>query len=125
VSRSRSFKNAEEMKQRIYDYFKWASDNSKTLTIGRLALYLGMGREEVVNYSGEGKYAENLNYAKDVILADMEERLASGNGSTNGITFLIKNNFGYKDKKDVDHTGHITHEAFMNKMLEKAETIDV
>lgn len=40
----------EELKEKINEYFKWADDNKKHITVGGLAWWLNCNRDTLLNY---------------------------------------------------------------------------
>jgi hypothetical protein len=73
-------------------------------TISGLCVYAGISRSEFRKLEEEGDaiVREEIKKAKTVIEAYLEERLFEGN--VVGIIFMLKNNFGWKDKTEQDIT---------------------
>jgi hypothetical protein len=69
-------------------------------TLSGLAVHLNCDRDTLLNYSHKEEYFGTIKRAKDRCLADSEERLFTH--FTPGIIFNLKNNFGWKDKIEVD-----------------------
>jgi len=73
-----------------------------TPSISGLAYTLGMSTEAFRNYEQKGGFLATVKRAKQRVEMSLEQRLA-GNAVTGSI-FSLKNNFGWKDKTEVDNT---------------------
>lgn len=80
-------------------------------TLSGLANFLGMTRQTLYNYSKNEEYQDVIAEAKSLIEQYNEEMLMSGQ-ATNAIKFSLINNFGWKEKSEVDSNINI------NKKLE-------
>ena len=74
----------------------------KKYTIAGLARWLDCDRRTLVDYTEREEYLPTLKRAKLRIEEQLEEALY-GNSVT-GIIFNLKNNYGWKDEKNLDHT---------------------
>lgn len=108
VSKNRKYKNAEEMKVVIDDYFNMCNDNRRPYTVSGLARHLGLTRKTLLEYQNkyEGEYAELIEDAKTRIEEFVESCLFK-NGIATGTIFNLKNNFGWNDKQEVEHSGDV------------------
>lgn len=77
----------------------------KPYTVTGLAVYLDTTRETLMDYEKNrgGKFSDAIKKAKLAIYADTEEALFT-KGSATGAIFSLKNNYGWKDKKETDLT---------------------
>lgn len=79
----------------------------KPYTVAGLAVYLDCSEETLLNYEKEKtnrkEFFGTIKRAKDKIYAYKAEYLYSGKNPT-GAIFDLKNNYGYADKQEVDHT---------------------
>lgn len=75
----------------------------KPYTITGLAVFLDTSRETLLNYESKGEFFDTIKKAKEKIYAYAEEFLYSGKNPT-GAIFNLKNNWGWQDKTEVDHT---------------------
>ncbi|MCK5027759.1 MAG: hypothetical protein KAS07_05060 [Candidatus Pacebacteria bacterium] len=75
----------------------------KPYTITGLAVYLDTSRETLMNYSRKKKFFDTIKAAKDRCHGYAEEYLFSGK-SPAGAIFNLKNNYGWRDKTELDHT---------------------
>lgn len=80
---------------------------SKPYTVAGLAVFLNCSEETLLNYEKEEgnrkEFFGTIKKAKDRIYAYKQEYLYSGRNPT-GAIFDLKNNYGWKDKSEVDHT---------------------
>lgn len=122
------FKTVDEMQEKIDDYFdscegtalldkddnpvfnKWGMPviiNQKPLTVTGLALYLGFnGRQSLLNYQFKQEFVDAILRAKARVEEYNECRLYDKDGC-NGAKFSLVNNFGWENKKEVEHSGEI------------------
>ena len=73
----------------------------RPLTIGGLAVSIGMCRESLLNYEKKEEFYAIIKEAKDIVHAWAEERLFAG-GQVAGCIFNLKNNYGWVDKQELD-----------------------
>ncbi len=76
------------------------------LTVTGLALALGFtSRQALLNYEqgrGEGMFVDTVKKAKSKVERYIEQRLYENNPA--GCIFNLKNNFGWKDKNETEHS---------------------
>ena len=103
VGRPRVFKSPDEMQIAIDSYF---AENNKPTVCG-LALHLGfISRQSFFDYEGYGKeFSDTIKKAKARIEQALESHLY-GNSVT-GTIFNLKNNFGWHDKQELEHSGEL------------------
>lgn len=104
------FESPQMLEVKIDEYYKWAKDNSKPLTIERLACFLEVDRHTINNYEKREKdeFFTTIKKARQFILADKMERLNGGVGSTAGVIFDLKNNHALVDKREIENSGEMT-----------------
>ncbi len=71
-------------------------------TMGGLAIALDMDRRSLLNYSKKKKFFPTIKKARDRVEEALERNLYSQ--SVAGTIFNLKNNFGWKDKQETEHT---------------------
>lgn len=99
MSRPLLFETPEEMQEAIDAYFE--SKKGGIVTVAGLALALGMDRRSLLNYEGREEFFPTIKRAKLRIEEYVEEMLYLGKNAA-GPIFNLKNNFGWKDEKQVD-----------------------
>lgn len=98
------YKTAEEMQLVIDDYF----DGEDIPTVAGLTLALGFcTRKSLFDYEGKEEFVNTVKRAKLRIEGFLEHRLIEGKGQVAGVIFNLKNNFSWRDRHDVDHSGEI------------------
>lgn len=101
----------EDLKQKVAEYFckcheNMDDDNGKLLkpyTMSGLAFHLGISRRVLLRYESEENrrdYWPIVAYAKARIEAFAEEQLYT-NKNVSGVSFILKNNHGWKDQVDL------------------------
>ena len=104
MSRPLKFKTVKEMRVKIDAYFKQCDLNEEPLTITGLALALDCDPDTLLNYGKKEEFFGTVKRAKLKIEHYLELSLYRPTNVT-GIIFNLKNNFGWKDKQEVEHGG--------------------
>lgn len=112
-----AFKSVAELEAKIADYFDYCDHriqqvyspksesvieviNPAPYTMSGLASHLGVDRDTILNYSKKTEYFGTVKAAREKVHADVETRLMEKNAT--GAIFNLKNNFGWKDKTEID-----------------------
>lgn len=69
-------------------------------SILKMCRYLGINRKTLSEYQNMEEFGNTIKNAKEIIEAYLEDRLEGKN--VTGIIFNLKNNFGWKEKSEVD-----------------------
>lgn len=91
----------------------------KPFTITGLGLALGMSRQDLINYSKKDEFFDTIKKAKMRVENYLEEKLVS-DGSSTGIIFNLKNNYGWKDKQENVNIG-ISYEDYIKRVEDEEE----
>lgn len=109
AGRPAKYKTAEEMQEVIDHYFEhdafvdMGDAKMYAPTVSGLALALGMSRQAILDYAEKDEFVDTIKAAKLKIEVALEQRLYGQ--SVTGTIFNLKNNFGWKDKTEQEHTG--------------------
>ena len=109
------YTDVEVMKADIEEYFigdafMGEGDNRVFApTVSGLAYHLDMSTECFRNYEEKDEFFATVKRAKQRIEIALEQRLAGNN--VTGSIFNLKNNFGWKDKSEVDNSTVMKVEA--------------
>lgn len=95
------YKTPADLEQAVSEYFAECRAEKRPYTMCGLALALGLTREGLAGYSRRDEYSDIILQARQHVEAYAEERLHSG-GSPVGVIFSLKNNFGWKDKSEIE-----------------------
>ena len=101
VGRPSKYASAEEMQKDIDKYFEYCDKNGKPYTVSGLANALDTNRQTLLNYEEKEEFFDTIKKAKSKIEQFAEELLFVGN-NTAGVIFNLKNNYGWKDKQEVE-----------------------
>ena len=124
--RPRKYTKAEQMQYKIDKYFescfiaardergnimrdydgKVIMRQIRPFTITGLALALDMDRRSLINYSKDEEFFPTIKKARLKIENYLEESLITGGNST-GVIFNLKNNYGWNDKQEIEHSGTV------------------
>lgn len=95
----------EEMQEKIDQYFKECDKKKRPYTVPGLALALGFStRQSLLDYAEKDEFVDTIKKAKLKIEAQRNDALIKGSGSPAGMIFDLKNNFGWKDKQEIEHS---------------------
>lgn len=114
------FKTVEKLQIKIDGYFDYCDNKTKNIhseklgdmivpdpepyTMAGLAYELGIDRRTLLDYSKRDRFLPAIKKARNKVEADIEKRMNGKDTFTPGLIFNLKNNFGYADKQEVDHT---------------------
>ena len=90
----------------------------KKPTVTGLANYLGVHRSTLNNYEGlDKRYFDTIKAAKGILEEYLETNLYEKN--VVGTLFNLKNNFGWKDKQEIEHSGELSLPTIVIKKADK------
>lgn len=103
MTRPLKYKTAEELEAAIDSYFEQQLSTVLPPTVAGLALWLGFeDRRSLYDYKERPSFSHTIKKAILRIEDYAEKQLLSGEGSSTGAIFWLKNH-GWKDKTEVDH----------------------
>lgn len=119
VGRPLKFQSVEELQKKINEYFERCDKNTKQFvtkdgelievpdpipyTISGLAYHLDTSRRTLIDYEErDDEYSHTIRKAKDRCEAFAEESLWKPKIAT-GIIFNLQNNYGWKQKQEIDN----------------------
>lgn len=108
TGRPRKYERVEDMEEVINEYFKKCDSAEMPYTVSGLALALGMTRETLLRYEEKDIFSDTIKRAKQKIEEYVETRLFVS-GIATGVIFNLKNNFGWKDKTEVEQSGEMNN----------------
>lgn len=117
------YESPEELDKAIQEYFDKDAyiemGDAKVFapTVEGLSYHLGMTRQTLLNYGEKEQFFDTIKRAKQRIGVALEQRLYGNN--VTGIIFNLKNNFGWKDKTETEHTGNIGVSDMTDEALDR------
>jgi predicted adenine nucleotide alpha hydrolase (AANH) superfamily ATPase len=113
------YETPEEMQEAIDSYFSDIETHNEEVvrkelsasllkhpSVTGLTLALGFSeRKSLIDYSEKDEFLHTIKKAKLRVENYVEERLYHNNAA--GCIFNLKNNFGWKDKQEIENTGNI------------------
>lgn len=106
--RPRKYTEVEIMQQRINKYFKQCDEKKEPYTITGLCIALDITRETLKEYLKKEAFSDTIKKSKLRVENYLEKHLIT-DGSTTGIIFNLKNNFGWSDKQQIEHSGNVNN----------------
>lgn len=100
------YKTAEEMQEKIDKYFEQCDKDNDPYTITGIAIALDIDRKTLLNYSDKEEFFPTIKKAKLRVENYLEKRLVK-NSNVTGIIFNLKNNYDWKEKQEIEHSGKI------------------
>lgn len=98
------YTNKEELEKKINEYFNQCDRDNDPYTVTGLALALDIDRRTLLNYGEKEEFFPTIKKAKLRVENYLEKRLIK-DSSTTGIIFNLKNNYDWKDKQEIEHSG--------------------
>lgn len=96
------YKSVKAMQEDIDKYFAECDENKRPYTVSGLAYALGTTRRTLLDYEEKDEYSHTVKKAKAKIELFNEEMLYNKDVSTTGVIFNLKNNYGWKDKQEIE-----------------------
>ncbi len=96
------YKSAEELQKGIDKYFKECDEKEKPYTMSGLAYSLDIDRTTLINYGERDSYSTLIKKAKQKVEQQLEENALMGKGNSTFTIFNLKNNYGWKDRTEVE-----------------------
>ena len=96
------YKSVKDMQKDIDKYFAECDEKQKPYTVSGLAYALGTTRRTLLDYEEKDEYTHTIKSAKAKIERFNEEALYNKDISTTGVIFNLKNNYGWKDKQEIE-----------------------
>ena len=97
------FKTPADLAVAIDQYFNACDKDKRPYTVSGLAYTIGTSRQVLIDYQNRDEYEDIVLDAKRRIERYTEECLFTKQNPA-GVIFCLKNNYGYKDKQEIDTT---------------------
>jgi hypothetical protein len=123
VGKPLRFKTVKELEDAIDEYFAFQDARIKEIhtkegeavaithpapyTMSGLSRALGISRQALSEYTHREEYGDTIKEARDRVQEDIERRLME-TPNQSGAIFNLKNNFGWKDKTEVEQKTDVT-----------------
>jgi hypothetical protein len=108
VGRPLIFQSVEDLEQQIQAYFEDCKQRKEPPFIVEMCNWLDISRNTLLDYSeGKGERAEfsdTIKRARQVCEQAVEKGMMTGTMNTTGCIFNLKNNYGWRDKIEQEHT---------------------
>lgn len=102
AGRPPAYTSADELQDKIAEYFEQCEDQNRPPTISGLALHTGFeSRQSFYDYEKKEEFTYTIKKARLLMESIYEEKL-HGNSNA-GAIFALKN-FGWSDRQEIDHT---------------------
>ena len=110
---------ADDIENKVNDYFNYCNENNKPFTMSGLALFLDCSRMTLYQYENElikfnniseedkKRIIDTVKRAKRMVEAYQEEQLFLGKSPV-GTIFSLKNNFNWKDTQEINNNTNIS-----------------
>lgn len=96
------YKDEKELAKGIEEYFEDCKKREKPYTMSGLAVWLGITRQTLVNYSHKDKFFPLIKKAKERVQAQIEENAIDGTFNTTFAIFSLKANYKWDDGNKVN-----------------------
>lgn len=106
--RPKAYTEKKEMQQKIDKYFEECQKKGEPYTITGLCLALDICRDTLSEYMKNDEFSDTIKKAKLKVENYLEKHLITDT-STTGIIFNLKNNFGWSDKQQIEHSGNVNN----------------
>jgi hypothetical protein len=124
VGRPLKFGDPVELEKLIVQYVEDCKARDMAISMSGLAYWLGTSRRALWELGKKPEYRNSISRALNWIEAHYEERLLSGRGSPIGLIFALKNNFGWVDKHEIEHSGELSITGVIAKLEGKDNPLE-
>ena len=107
VGRPRTYRTPEEMQPKIDDYFATCDLLGEIYSVVGLALHLGFEHRQAIPEYAQyyPEFTDTLARARSRIEKQQLNYISHPDTkNANGIKFNLTNNFGYRERQEIDHT---------------------
>lgn len=116
------FETPEQMADAINKYFSTDAlledSDGKTIfapTMTGLARSIGLTRQSLCNYAEKSEFLDTIKEARSIVAEALEQKLYGS--AVTGVIFNLKNNFGWKDKHEIDQKNiEMSHEEWLKSL---------
>lgn len=105
--RPKKYSEVEQLQKKINEYFKMCDEKEKPYTITGLCLYLDIDRVTLLRYEEKDEFCSTIKRAKNKVENYVEENSLMGKLNPTVSIFNLKNNFGWKDKTEIETNQNI------------------
>jgi hypothetical protein len=115
AGRPKKYERVEDMEKAINEYFNQCDINKEPYTMTGLALSLGfLDRKSLIDYcdytdEDDVAFLHSIKRAKMICEQNVEKGLLSGKYNPTGAIFNLKNNYGWKDKQEIEQNGEMNN----------------
>ena len=120
TGRPMKYDNEKSLSEDIDAFFSECVVEEKPPTISGLAYHLDISTECLRNYGTKEIFSATVKRAKQRVEICLEQRLDAA--APVGAIFNLKNNFGWKDKTEQEHSGGISVERIERVLVDPANT---
>lgn len=105
--RPKKYSELELFQKKTDEYFKMCDEKEKPYTITGLCLYLDICRDTLIEYEKREEFIDTIKRAKNKVENYVEENSLMGKLNPTVSIFNLKNNFGWKDKTEIETNQNI------------------
>ena len=105
--RPKKYSELELFQKKTDEYFKMCDEKEKPYTITGLCLYLDICRDTLIEYEKREEFTDTIKRAKNKVENYVEENSLMGKLNPTVSIFNLKNNFGWKDKTEIETNQNI------------------
>ena len=115
AGRPKKYERVEDMDKAINEYFRQCDIDKEPYTMTGLALSLGfLDRKSLIDYcdyvdEDDVAFFHSIKRAKMICEQNVEKGLLSGKYNPTGAIFNLKNNYGWKDKQEIEQNGEMNN----------------
>ena len=115
AGRPKKYERVEDMDKAINEYFRQCDIDKEPYTMTGLALSLGfLDRKSLIDYcdyvdEDDVAFFHSIKRAKMICEQNVEKGLLSGKYNPTGAIFNLKNNYGWKDKQEIEQSGEMNN----------------
>jgi len=117
--KTKKVKSLRQLRKVAKTYFDRCDREKIPYTMSGLASALHITRHTLTAYKQDEEYGPEVEMYKGIIEAQMEERMLTGQNAATPSIFSLKNNYGWKDKLEVETNTNINIKTIKELSTEK------
>ena len=111
VGRPRIFSSPEEMMDKALEFQKVCLESGRPFLVIGFASWMGIHKSTLSEYERFKEFSGTLKKISQLAEVGLIEGGLSGKYNASFAQFLAKNNHGYRDKQEVEHSGGVSLES--------------
>ena len=108
------YKTADELQQKVDEYFAQCDEKDEPYTIEGLAIHLGMSRYSIKSYGDREEFFHVIKSAREKCEGNLVKQALNGKVNTTMAIFVLKNDYGWRDQSQLDINADVKQDIIID-----------